>query len=307
MRVEGTGDAIIHRGDPRIAKSDIDSWYNGLLGSVQPATARPWLYGSDAGLCARKNVFYSQNDSVPFIMQPSTRTYMAIGVALENLLAEALKDAGRLIAQNPYLIAMPEVKVRGKIDLVIFDMEDELALVEVKSCGELPTEPNPQHLAQIQTYCAISGVHRAYLTYISRKVQGNSSWGPNVDIRSFRVDTDKDSLYFRLYTVALSDLAIKEKKLPLINPTFRKTLECRYCPFLNYCWRSEPRYGGEEPEDSGIESFSIEEEVRVSDRANTVAMSLLKESSFRRDQSIKGWINSLDRSSPLINKLISFL
>ena len=91
-------------------------------------------------------------------MQPSTRTYMAIGVALENMLRDALSERGLLIASNPYLISLPEVKVRGKIDLVVIDHEEDIALVEVKSCGELPFKPNPQHLSQIQTYSAISGI-----------------------------------------------------------------------------------------------------------------------------------------------------
>ena len=37
-RVTGTGDAIIHKGDPREpGVEDMDIWWNSLLGSVQPA------------------------------------------------------------------------------------------------------------------------------------------------------------------------------------------------------------------------------------------------------------------------------
>lgn len=289
-RVEGTGDAIIHKGDPRLPKSDIDTWWNSLLGSVQPATRRPWLYGSDAGLCPRKNVFYSQNDSVPFQMQPSTRTYMAVGVALENLLAEGLTEKGRLVTQNPYLVAIPEAKVRGKIDLVVFDHEDELALIEVKSCGDLPNQPSSQHLAQIQTYCAISGIHRGWLTYISRKVQDQTAWGPNIAIRTFKVDVSEEALKGRLFTIIFSDLCIKSSKLPKVNATFRKTEECRYCPFLDFCWKKEPRYGGEGPDESFVESLSILEELNLVDRAKNISEKLYLESRYRREETLRGFI-----------------
>ena len=302
-RVTGVGDAIIHKGDPRLPKADMDAWWNGLLGSVQPASSRPHLYGSDAGLCARKNVFYSRNSWSPFNMQPSTRTYMAIGVALENLLAEGLKEKGKLIAQNPYLVAMPEVKIRGKIDLVIFDSEDELALVEVKSCGELPSAPNPQHLAQIQLYCAVSGVHRAWLTYISRKVQDQNAWGPNISIRSFRVDTGEIPLTYRLYVALLSNLAISKGKLPLPPAHFRKTEECRYCPFLDFCWKKEPRYGGGPPDAPPIESLSIEEEISLSNRAHIQAKDLYDQSDFRRTQTLTAFIEDVEVPKELRKRL----
>lgn len=306
-RVEGTGDAIIHKGDPRAPKNDIDAWWNGLLGSVQPATRRPWLYGSDAGLCPRKNVFYSQNDSIPFQMQPSTRAYMATGVALENLLADGLSEKGRLICQNPYLIEMPEVKVRGKIDLVVFDHEDELALIEVKSCGELPNQPNVQHLAQIQTYCAISGIHRAWLTYISRKVQDQSAWGPNIAIRTFKVETEPLTLTNRLFTAVFSDLCIKAGKLPLMYSHFRKTEECRYCSFLDFCWKKEPRYGGDGPDSSFVEDLSITEELNLTDKARNIAEKLYQESEVRRHLSISKWLEIEGLSSNLKKKLKSLL
>jgi len=287
-KIRDTGDAVIHKGDPRLPTSDMDAWWNGLLGSVQPATARPHLYGSDAGLCPRKNVFYSQNVWYPFFMQPSTRTYMAIGVALENLLGEALKEHGRLLAANPYLVEMPEVKIRGKIDFIILDHQDEVALVEVKSCGDLPLSPNPQHLAQIEMYCAVSGVHKAYLTYISRKVQDQAHWGPDIAIRTFPIDCSEAALTHRLFIAVFSQLCIEAASLPNIPASFRKTLECRYCPFLDFCWSKEPRAGGGGRETPPVKEFSIGEELVLSDKALVIAKKLWGESGFRRELTLRG-------------------
>jgi hypothetical protein len=276
-KIEGI-QAPIFKGDPRLPENDIDVWWQEMLSEVQPPSGRPHLYGSDAGLCARKNVFYSQNTWVPFQMTGATRAYMAVGVALENMLAERMAKAGRLVKQDTWIPLMPELKIRGKIDLIGYDVLDRLSLFEIKSCGKLPEAPNVQHLAQIQMYCAVTGIESAWLTYISRNVQAN--YGPKVDIRSFRVDTSAATLKKRLYTAALSELSIQEGSVPAIENDFRKTLECRYCPFLDFCWVGEPRYGSLPP-DSPLDLMHVDREIVLRNKAYGISNKLYQDRYFR--------------------------
>jgi len=286
-RLPGVGTASVFKGDPRLPENDIDSWYNSLLGEVHPAKMRAHLYGADAGLCARKNVLLEHNTWIPGEVTPASAGYMAIGVALEDLLANSLRRHGRLVTQGMYLIDMPVLKIRGKIDLIAFDFQDELCLIEVKTCGKLPTEPKHDHLAQIQTYCAVSGITRAWLTYMSRDVR--SDYGPKMAIRSFPVETGSEALYKRLETASLSLLASKEGMLPPVPATFRKHTECHYCSFRDhFCWRTRPGLPGApsvEPT-APLPEYTPVELIHLYTKAGVIATDLMSEIVNRKYQTL---------------------
>jgi hypothetical protein len=245
-RVEGVGDTPLFRGDPRLAPTDMDEWFGSLLTESYGAKARPWLYGADAGLCARRNVLLEHNEWIAGEKTATSNAYMSIGVALETMLAQGLHKAGRLVGTQVRLPIMAEVYVSGFIDIVCFDSQDELSLIEVKSCGKLPTEANPVHLAQIQFYAAASGLRRAWLTYISRDVR--SEFGSRLAQRTFAVDCGEEALRSRLQVAATSRLAADAATLPPVPAHFRKHTECHYCEFRDaYCWNARPGLGGAAP------------------------------------------------------------
>lgn len=282
--VEGAGSAVIRKGDPRIPTKDIDAWYQGILTEVSEPRRRPYLYGADAGLCARRNVLLEHNSWIPSEGNPTGAAYMAIGVGLEDMLAQGLKNKGKLLVQGMRLVEMPELKISGKIDLIIQDHEDELALVEVKTCGELPVEPRPTHLAQIQTYAAVSGIHRCWLSYISRNVR--DSFGTKLAVRSFRIDTSEEQLTNRLRIAALSETASKLHKLPPVPATFRKHTECHYCEFRDhFCWGTRIGLGGDEAS-SPLAELSTEEHIVLDSEATAKAEHLFDSSDLRRYQTL---------------------
>ena len=295
-KVDGYGEAAIFRGDPRHKETDIDSWYQGILREESSATKRPYLYGSDAGLCARRNVLLEHNSWLPSSKSPATAAYMAIGVGLEDMLAAALKRNEKLLVQSLRLIEMPEVKISGKIDLVVFDHEDKLSLIEVKTCGELPPEPKPTHLAQIQTYAAVSGVHRCWLTYISRNVR--DSFTEKLSLRSFLVDTSQEVLVSRLKTALLSRLASNERKLPPVPATFRKHTECHYCEFRDhFCWGARPGLGGNEAE-SPLQSYTPGEMAALDSMLTPISLRLYEESLSRQLKTLRS-ISTIELSAKL--------
>lgn len=285
-QVQGTGDAIIMKGDPRLPKDGIDPWFITLLEERKPPYKRPHLYGADAGLCARRNVLLANNDGVPSHISATSNAYMSLGVALEEMLAAGLQKKERLICKQLPLPLMPEVKIRGYIDLVIFDHEDELALVEVKSCGKLPDEPKPTHLIQIQTYCAVTGIERAWLTYLSRNVSEEGEWG-KLAIRSFRVDPGADVQKERLSVAMLSHLADQEKTLPQKPVKFRKHTECHYCEFRDlYCW--EPRPGREGRKVAApLPEMTIAQQLTLEATAEAEAARLVSLAPWRKAQTLK--------------------
>lgn len=299
-KVDGFGEAAIFKGDPRIKETDIDSWYQEQIRETGDASKRPYLYGSDAGLCSRRNVLLEHNTWIPTGKSPATHGYMAIGVGLEDMLAQALRRKERLFVQSQRLVEMPEVKISGKIDLVVLDHKDEFALVEVKSCGKLPLEPKPEHLAQIQTYAAVSGVHRCWITYISRNVR--SSFSENIDLRSFPVDCGADILTQRLLTALVSRTASDAASLPPVPASFRKHKECHYCEFRDsFCWGHRPGNGGAEAAPL-LREYSPKEMIELEAGLIPIATRLYKESLYRYQKTLNS-INTLDLSKGLYDKL----
>lgn len=236
----GTG-AHIFKGDPRLAHTDLDSWYSSILeGQTGKTEKRPYLYGSDAGFCARRNTLLEHNVWLEPLVNSAGNAYMSIGSALENMVAEALMRKGALLVQNMRLTPLKEAKVSGKMDFLIFDNEGELALVECKSCGELPDSPKPGHYIQAQTYAAISGIDKVHLFYISRNIR----WNTPLQFRTFQVDTSAEALFERFRIIALSRAASDAQKLPQVPAHFRKHTECHYCEFRDYfCYAPRPGRG----------------------------------------------------------------
>lgn len=286
-RIEGVGEASLFRGDPRLPDNSMDKWYNELLFERGPAKARVHFYGADAGLCARRNVLLAHNEWIASEKTPTTRAYMDIGVALEGMLVKALERGGRLVASQVALPLMQEVRVNGYIDIVIFDSEDELALVEVKTCGKLPDAISPTHLAQIQFYSAASGVDKAWVTYISRNVR--EEFGSGLAIRTFPVDCSSEALARRFLVAAASKLATEAKRLPPVPATFRKHTECHYCEFRDLaCWRERPGLGGRLPTPP-LPEMHPAEVIRLEASALPLAASMASGRPLRYIEMLKAW------------------
>lgn len=287
-KVEGIGETPIFRGDPRLEDSDMDVWLREVLERREPEIKkRPYLYGSDAGFCARRNVLLEHNTWLDANINAAGFAYMAIGVALENLLAKSLDESRRLIKQDVRLVEMPELKVSGKMDLVIFDSEEELAIVEVKTCGELPREPKPTHLAQVQSYSAISGIHKAWLVYLSR----NLSPLKPVGTRTFEVDCGEEALTEKLRIAALSRLSSDRGVLPPTPASFRKHTECHYCEFRDhFCFGSRPGLakGGTSLVTPPLPELTPEEVIALDSKAKALAKELYLNSDYRRVKTIEG-------------------
>lgn len=294
-RIEGVGDAPIYRGDPRLPESDMDGWLREMLAhNPVDIRARPYLYGSDAGFCARRNALLEKNEWLEDSVNAAGTAFMAIGVALENQLADAVRRSGKLVVQGIRAITFPEIHISAKFDLVVFDPSDEIAIIEVKTCGELPREPKPAHLAQIQTYSAISGIRRCTLTYISRAIVPLKP----LATRSFAVDCGDAALSNRLQIAALSRLTAERNLLAPVPATFRKHTECHYCQFRDYfCFGTRPGLGGDAPSQP-LRDATPGELIALDAEAASLAETALANIEYRRLETLQ----SLLAVSPISNE-----
>lgn len=281
-RVDGVGEASIFRGDPRAVRdqTDLETWLNGLLerGKEGVIEARPHLYGSDAGFCARRNVLLQHNSWLGNTINSAGRGYMAIGVAFEGLLVEALQRAGRVLATQyqPPVEALANLHISAKLDVLALDAQDQVALLEVKTCGELPESGKPAHTAQAQMYAALSGVRNTHLVYMSRNLRPKAA----LPLRTFPVDTSDEAL-LRVLQIAnesylagggsgVDDSLSRRRGVPSLPPVpgyFRKHTECHYCEFRDhFCWGSRPGLG-DNPSNPPLREFTPEEYIRLAARA----------------------------------------
>lgn len=285
-KVEGSGTAAIFRGDPRRTgeKNDLESWLASALegGERGEISARPHLYGSDAGFCSRRNVLLAHNTWLANTVNSAGRGYMAIGNAFEELLIQALKRNRSLIAAQFKGPQLPGLKISSRYDAIIFDPEGEIALLEIKTCGRLPDEEKPTHLAQVQTYAAVSGIRRAHLVYLSRELSPRRP----IALRTFAIDTSDEALRGRLKIAHESGLAAEAAALPPRPAHFRKHTECHYCEFRDhFCWADRVGRGATEPEPP-LRELSTEEYIRLSERAARLAQEDMSEADERYAQTL---------------------
>lgn len=196
---------------------------------------RPNLYGSSAGKCQRENFLSAQEKPLGDIlstMTPASYLYMGIGDGIEKALVNGLTNADRLFGDNVYLPVSNPV-VRGKMDIVFLDGDDNIALGEIKSCGNLPMAPKPDHLAQATTYASISGHNNVHVIYVSRSVVNKDG---SVAIKAFKVDTSEAILRKNMQIIVESGTAIKSGFIPPIPEHMHKSA-CYFCQYKDsYCW-----------------------------------------------------------------------
>lgn len=196
---------------------------------------RPTLYGGSAGVCQRENFLSAQDKplgNVRSVTTPQSYFYMSIGDGIEKAVIDGLTRADRLFGDNVYLPVSTPL-VRGKMDIIFLDENNEICVGEIKSCGKLPNEPKHGHLAQATTYASISGHDNVYVIYISRNVVNADG---SVAIKAFKVDTSKNALMANMRIIVESGKAIESGFIPQI-PTHIKKSMCYYCPYNeSFCW-----------------------------------------------------------------------
>lgn len=191
------------------------------------------LHASKAGICPRRNVLHASEDQTHRV-DAASQLYTDIGSSVHKLFQQALFDAGRLLFAEYHL---PEVgyNLGGYVDAIVLGERTKIEIWEFKTCGKLPPAPYPEHRAQAMLYAAIAGLP-AHIVYQSRNV---ASFDRALLLRSFKVEATEEEYLVLLRKVALSAFAIEAEQVPPVPPEFSGPKDCRFCPFVPYCWTGE--------------------------------------------------------------------
>lgn len=189
------------------------------------------LWASDAGSCERRATMAAV---IPNNKRegPASIAYYKIGNAIEDLMLDALDNQEMLLFPQ---YKMPDIGLNlgGYADGIIYD-RGRLRVLEVKSCGSLPSSVKPEHEAQAQLYAAITGFPATVL-YMSRNVASWRTGQPEMLIRSFDLPFSRKDLSWYLTRAVIARLHIKAKVTPG-RPIHMKKSHCGFCLFKDSCW-----------------------------------------------------------------------
>lgn len=231
---------------------ELEDLYKTTLSDKQQSykKARP---SASSALCQR-------NMALDMLLEPSWNTipqslpyYAAIGSAIEKKVLNGYEKKGLLYLSqwkmaDELMSELPDFNVGGIIDAFI-EHNGRLLLYDIKSVGSVETSEEkdvagivkPVHLAQMQTYAAITGFTEVYLQYFSRKVQDTFSLtDSSPTTRIVKIQTDAKSLERQ---VGIILFAIRSKELGVVPDklTGIKKSHCSsaFCPYVEFCWNDE--------------------------------------------------------------------
>lgn len=194
------------------------------------------IFASQAANCPRQ-AYLKSTQVGQEIVTPASQGYFTMGSAIEELVISALvRERALLFSQ----FKLPDVGLNlgGYIDGIVV-IAGKVRVLEIKSCGELPNEPKPDHINQAMVYAAITGLPPTVF-YFSRSV---ATFDGTLKIREFSITPTLEEIQAVLFRVAYAREAIDAGVIPDIPDEFTGKKDCGFCPFKEICWGEEPLPG----------------------------------------------------------------
>lgn len=202
------------------------------LSSVEEVNRDGRLWASQAAACSRRGFLESQRKGLD-IVSPASSMYFDMGNLIEEKILSALHKQGALLFSQ-YRLPDMGLNLGGKIDGIIL-IGGKVKLIEIKTCGELPNSPKPEHLAQSLIYSAVSGLDPVVF-YVSRHVAG---YDGQLKIKEFPLEPTPTELQAAMFTTIYARLAINMGVMPDIPMHFTSEKNCGFCNFIPLCWHGE--------------------------------------------------------------------
>lgn len=187
------------------------------------------IYASQAAVCVRQAVLTSTRKDTEFIT-PAMHTYFNLGNAIEDIVVTALKREGAMLFPQ-YKLPDVGLNLGGYIDGIVI-VGGKLRVLEIKSCGQLPSQPKLEHRAQAMVYSAICGLPPTVF-YFSRSVAG---FDGQLMIREFALTPSLEEQTSTVWQVAYARAALDAGLIPEIPASMTGPKDCGYCPWKIHCW-----------------------------------------------------------------------
>lgn len=203
-----------------------------------PRKSRGKLYAGDAGWCPRKSALFSLRDGRN-VNNAASQFYMETGTTVHRLIQKGLENVGVLVeAERRIDYKIDNVQISGMIDGVV-EIDDEISVLEIKTCGALPSKPKKEHKHQAMVYALLSGIYKIIIFYFSRSI---ASYDGTLTAVEFEVLATPDELAETAHLLAESVVATKMGVIPRIPPHITSASNCGFCPFQKSCWEGDETF-----------------------------------------------------------------
>ena len=192
------------------------------------------LWCGSAANCSRKGAIHATLVQTVF-ENAANFAYYKLGDCIEEIVLTGLHEVGSLLFKS-YIMPDVGLRLRGKADGIIFH-DGKIRVLEVKSCGELPSNPKPEHQAQALLYAALTGF-KAILYYFSRT--SVATYEEELVTREFDLSVDGTDNLPRLYLhqAIYARLALNMGVLPAKPYHLEFKANCGRCDHIDFCWKN---------------------------------------------------------------------
>jgi CRISPR/Cas system-associated exonuclease Cas4 (RecB family) len=221
----------------KISRKEVEGYWEGIIEQglkTESLGSRNRVFASSVALCERQTAgLLMLPDTFKIKRQASTQFYFKVGSLYESIMAEGFQRNRVFVTDELRVeIQHPELTVSGRIDFVLKDEDEQPIIMELKSCGKLPTSPKPHHLAQLHAYMIITGQSKALLWYVSRSI---SDFSGVLKQKVFEVKLTEDQKRTIATRIALGCLYSDSDYIPP-KPEHMKKWRCGFCPLIPMCW-----------------------------------------------------------------------
>lgn len=185
-------------------------------------------YPSAIGSCLRKQYYIYTVERRP---SSEKLAVFATGKGVHKAVAEALSASGIVKVESEEvetkLIVSKEVQLRGRMDILIVEVNGEKVVVEVKSTSKLPENPYENHFLQLQTYLHAAKLKKGVLLYWDKRTG---------KIKAFEVMRDEKYLGRVAERAVILHEYLKKRIPPPKEAVIENRLwECDLCEYNDIC------------------------------------------------------------------------
>ncbi|HVP24183.1 MAG TPA: PD-(D/E)XK nuclease family protein [Conexivisphaerales archaeon] len=196
--------------------------------SDQHVRAEGHYYPSSIGSCLRKQYYLYTVEEKP---DPEKLAVFATGKGVHAAVAEALRKSGLVkVDAEEYPVELKvseEVRLKGRVDVLIVELDGSKVVVEVKSTSRIPDVPHETHFFQLQTYLHSMSVQKGFLLYWDKRTG---------ETRAFRVERDPEALQKIAERAIILHEHLKSGKPPFKEAVMEgRYWECDFCEYRAIC------------------------------------------------------------------------
>ncbi|MCL4344195.1 MAG: PD-(D/E)XK nuclease family protein [Nitrososphaerota archaeon] len=183
-------------------------------------------YPSYLGSCLRKQFYiYTIGERAT----PENLAVFMTGQGVHEIVASAFSESTTVesVEEKITLIFTDRIRLSGRVDIIIVDMDGKRYVIEVKSASRIPDAPYESHLLQLEIYLHSLNVNDGFVLYWNKR---------SGEVRAFSVSKDNGWLGKIYERTAMLDYHMSMAHPPPAEAYLDgRVWECRRCPYLQEC------------------------------------------------------------------------